>query len=559
MPLPEIKKGYRIMIRINQIRSDHELQPDELKKKAARVLHVRPEEFNSLKILKKSVDARKKDQIRYIYSVLLGIKNEKKLVQKAKSKDVSLYRIPEYHLPVISSDKNASDELLHKAGRPVIVGFGPAGMFCALSLASAGLRPLVIERGSDVDIRSEKVKSFWNGGKLDTECNAQFGEGGAGTFSDGKLNTLVHDETGRNRYVLDAFVRFGADRVILTDAKPHIGSDVLRKVVKNLREEVIRLGGEVRFDTCFTGYEMDDSGKICRIKVGSDEWIECGSVILAPGHSARDTFSMLFESGLNLEAKPFAVGVRVQHRQELINRAQYGDNYSDKLPASPYKVTAKASDGRGVYSFCMCPGGFVVNASSEKEMLAVNGMSYSARDGENANSAIVVTVTPEDYGNNGPLSGIEFQRELEKKAYRSAAGKIPCQRFEDFRENRVTEEFGTVKPQCCGVVGKGNLREVLPEFLSQDIIEGMGQFGKKIKGFDDPDTVLAGVESRTSSPVRIPRGKTGESDVRGLFPAGEGAGYAGGIMSAAMDGLKTAENVVAFYRIGNSNLDHSME
>ncbi|SKB71980.1 hypothetical protein SAMN06296386_104169 [Lachnospiraceae bacterium] len=536
------------MIRINQIRSDHELEPKELKKKAGRALHVRPEELQNLKILKKSVDARRKDRILYIYSVLVTAHNEKKLVQKANSRDVSIYQLPEYRLPRVSADSSDAEKVAESNGRPVIVGFGPAGMFCALSLASAGLRPIVLERGSDVDTRSDKVKKFWEGGELDPESNTQFGEGGAGTFSDGKLNTLVHDESGRNRFVLDSFVRFGADKAILTDAKPHIGSDVLRVVVKNLREEVIRLGGEVRFNSCFTGYEKNADGKICKVQVNNSEWLECGSVILAPGHSARDTFAMLFENGLGLEPKAFAVGVRVQHRQELINRAQYGDDYSDKLPASPYKVTAKASDGRGVYSFCMCPGGYVVNASSEPGMLAVNGMSYSARDGENANSAIVVTVTPEDFGSSEPLAGIAFQRELEKKAFEAANGKIPCQRFEDFRENRLTEEFGLVKPQCCGLVGMGNLRQVLPEFLSHDIIEGMEQFGRKIRGFDDPDVILAGVESRTSSPVRIPRRKSGESEIDGLFPAGEGAGYAGGIMSAAMDGLKTAENVVRFYK-----------
>ncbi len=536
------------MIRINQIRSDHELGPDELKKKAGRVLRVRPEELRDLKILKKSVDARRKDQIRYIYSVLISAKGEKKLVQRSGSRDVSLYEIPEYRLPVISDNADVISGCLGKKGRPVIVGFGPAGMFCALSLANAGLKPIVLERGSDVDTRSEKVQSFWKGGELDPECNTQFGEGGAGTFSDGKLNTLVHDESGRNRFVLDSFVGFGASDAILTDAKPHIGSDVLRIVVRNLREKVISLGGEVRFDTCFTGFDTNESGEISAVEINNSERIECGCVILAPGHSARDTFTMLNGKGLRLEAKPFAVGVRVQHRQETINRAQYGDKYSESLPASPYKVAAKASDGRGVYSFCMCPGGFVVNASSEQGMLAINGMSYAARDGENANSAIVVTVSPEDYGGTDALSGIAFQRELEKKAFQAAGGRIPCQRLEDFRENRLTKKFGSVKPQCCGLTGMGNIRDILPEYISKDIIEGMDQFGRKIRGFDDPDTVLAGVESRTSSPVRIPRDKNGESVIHGLFPSGEGAGYAGGIMSAAMDGLKTAENVVRFYR-----------
>ena len=526
------------MIKINQIRTANEAGPAELYKKAAKLLKTKESALSKLTIVKKSIDARKKSQILHIYSILVSAENEEQLVKKANSKDVMIYKPKKYRQPKIMSDASLTK-------RPVVVGFGPAGMFAALSLAIAGARPLVIERGSDVDIRTEKVEHFWTTGELDAECNVQFGEGGAGTFSDGKLNTLVHDDFGRNRFVLEKFVEYGADSAILTDSKPHIGSDVLKTVVKNLRKELISLGGEVRFDTKLTGFEFAENGELNAIVVNGSEKIEADRCLLCLGHSARDTFEMLYESKLDMQPKAFAVGVRVEHPQEMINRSQYGDDYAESLPASPYKVTAKASDGRGVYSFCMCPGGFVVNASSEEGLLATNGMSEHKRDAVNANSAIIVTISPEDYGASGPLDGVKFQRELERKAFKAAGGKLPYQRFEDFENSRMSMEFGSVRPSCKGEYAFGNLREVLPDFISKDIVEGMHIFAEKLRGFDDPDTLLSGVESRTSSPVRINRDESsGLSNIPGLYPVGEGAGYAGGIMSAAMDGLKVVEKIV---------------
>ena len=525
------------MIKINQLRFQNEAGPDDLYKKASKLLKCKASALSKLRIVKKSIDARKKSQILYIYSILLSSDNEEALVKRSASKDVSIYKEKKYRLPKLI-------ETVENLERPVIVGFGPAGMFASLILARAGLRPIVIERGEDVDSRRSKVDSFWEGSELDPESNVQFGEGGAGTFSDGKLNTLVHDTEGRSRYVLENFVNFGADPAILTDAKPHIGSDVLIKVVKNLRKEFIELGGEIRFNTKLTGFNSDLEGNLISITVNNSEKIPASRCILCIGHSARDTFEMLNEKNLSMEAKPFAIGVRVEHSQEMINRAQYGNEYAENLPACPYKTTAKASDGRGVYSFCMCPGGFVVNASSEKGRLVTNGMSNHGRDSGNANSAIIVTVSPKDFAGEGVLAGVEFQRKLEESAYKAANGKLPYQRFGDFERNQISTEFGKIKPMCKGKYDFGNLREVLPDFVSKDIIEGMHLFAHKIKGFDDPDALFSGVESRTSSPVRINRDENGNSSIIGIYPSGEGAGYAGGIMSAAMDGMKTAEKII---------------
>ncbi len=525
------------MIKINQLRFEHEAGPDDIYKKAAKILRCKSNALSKLRIVKKSIDARQKNRILYIYSVVISAENEEVLVKRSNSKDVSIYREKIYKIPTLKADAD-------NVSRPVIIGFGPAGMFTALILAKAGLKPLVLERGEDVDSRRSKIESFWNGNPLDTESNVQFGEGGAGTFSDGKLNTLVNDTEGRSKFVLETFVSFGADPAIKTDAKPHIGSDVLITVVKNLRKELISLGGEIRFNSKMTDFELDDNGEISAVTVNGSERIPASRCILAIGHSARDTFEMLNRKKLSMEAKSFAVGVRVEHSQDMINRAQYGEKYDENLAASPYKVTAKASDGRGVYSFCMCPGGYVVNASSESGRLVTNGMSNHGRDSGNANSAIIVTVSPEDFGGEGVLAGVEFQRKLEEEAFKAADGKLPYQRFEDFENGVISSDFGKIKAKCKGLYAFGNLRDVLPDFISKDIIEGMHQFGAKIKGFDDPDVLLSGVESRTSSPVRIIRDESGNSSVKGIYPSGEGAGYAGGIMSAAMDGMKTAEKII---------------
>ena len=447
-------------------------------------------------------------------------------------------------LPVGATDK-----------RIAVIGSGPAGLFCAYMLAEAGFKPVVFERGADVDKRQEIVEKFWETGELDTRTNVQFGEGGAGTFSDGKLNTMVKDKDGRGRKALSLFTTFGADSKIMYDAKPHIGTDVLRNVVKNMRQEIISLGGEFRFETQVTDIITDGSGAL-KALVADGEEIPFDMAVLAIGHSARDTFSMLKEREVSMQKKPFAVGFRVEHPQKLINLSQYGMENPKSLPVSSYKLVMNTKEGRGVYSFCMCPGGFVVNASSEEGRLAVNGMSYSKRDSENANSAIIITVDPKDFGSEDVLAGVEFQRRLEEKAYKLGNGKIPVEYYEDFK-NAVDKEGTFVlandpvrfrdsfHPNTKGAYSFANVHEILPEDLNKSFVEGMEKFGTMIKGYNSPDALIAGVETRTSSPVRINRTENGESEnVKGLFPCGEGAGYAGGIMSAAMDGIKIAELIV---------------
>lgn len=427
--------------------------------------------------------------------------------------------------------------------RPVIVGSGPAGLFCAYYLIQAGLKPIVLERGDDVEHRLARVEDFWNGGTLDPESNVQFGEGGAGTFSDGKLNTLVKDPAGRNREVLDIFVRAGAPDEIRYVQKPHLGTDLLITIVKNLRSMIESSGGEVRFRSKVTDLDIRN-GRITGITVNGEEKIETDTVVLAIGHSARDTFFLLKEKGLSMEAKSFAVGLRAEHPQQLINQYQYGLKEHDRLGAANYKLTHKGKNGRGVYSFCMCPGGYVVNASSEEKRLAVNGMSYQDRGSQNANSALIVTVTAEDFPGKDVLAGLEFQRKLEEKAYELGKGSIPVQLFGDFKNNQKSTAFKEILPCMKGSSSFANLRELLPEVLNETLIEGITAFGKIIPGFSRDDMVLSGVESRTSSPVRINRDAGFQCEIRGIYPCGEGAGFAGGITSAAMDGLKTGEAIV---------------
>ena len=556
------------MIRINQIKllndgknvREHDELCDVLKKKAAKLLRITENEISEFVIMRHSIDARKKPQIYDVFMVDLGLakakdkKAEEKIVSKAKDKGISvvspvLYDFMEKagvtgELPVGATDK-----------RIAVIGSGPAGLFCAYMLAEAGFKPVVFERGADVDKRQEIVEKFWETGELDTRTNVQFGEGGAGTFSDGKLNTMVKDKDGRGRKALSLFTTFGADSKIMYDAKPHIGTDVLRNVVKNMRQEIISLGGEFRFETQVTDIITDGSGAL-KALVADGEEIPFDMAVLAIGHSARDTFSMLKEREVSMQKKPFAVGFRVEHPQKLINLSQYGMEDPKTLPVSSYKLVMNTKEGRGVYSFCMCPGGFVVNASSEEGRLAVNGMSYSKRDSENANSAIIITVDPKDFGSEDVLAGVEFQRRLEEKAYKLGNGKIPVEYYEDFK-NDVDKEGKFVlandpvrfrdsfHPNTKGAYSFANVHEILPEDLNKSFVEGMEKFGTMIKGYNSPDALIAGVETRTSSPVRINRTENGESEnVKGLFPCGEGAGYAGGIMSAAMDGIKIAELIV---------------
>ena len=492
----------------------------------------------SADIHKISVDARHRSDIKLAASVYISAdeKTEKMLCEKYSF----CSHVPE---KAVSVDKTGGEP---QNGRIIIAGFGPAGMFAALLLAECGYRPIVLERGSAMDRRIEKVTSFWNGGALDENCNVQFGEGGAGTFSDGKLTTRIKDI--RCRYVLEKFREMGAPEEIMTKAKPHIGTDILKKVVTNMRQEIIRNGGEVHFGSKVTGIETQNK-KITGVIVNNSERIETDQVVLAIGHSARDTFAYLMKEQIPMEAKSFAVGMRVEHSQKLINESMYGTEHGMELPAAPYKLTARTSVDRGVYSFCMCPGGYVVNASSEPGRIAVNGMSYSDRASHNANSAIIVTVTPQDFPGDGPLAGVEFQRQLEEKAYNAGKGKVPVQYYEDFKENRSSEpEENRIKPCIKGQYEYASLRGIFPEECEKAFIEGMEHFDHIIPEFAGKDVILAGVESRTSSPVRIHRNEALQSPgLSGLYPCGEGAGYAGGITSAAMDGMYVAEQIASCY------------
>ena len=482
-------------------------------------------------IRKRSLDARKKPELYYVYSIDVEIKNEERVLKSMKGKVQKVssrpYSVPEHGIERLSD-------------RPVIIGSGPAGLFCAYLLAREGYRPLIIERGAPVRERRKDVEKFWETGVLDPSSNVQFGEGGAGTFSDGKLNTLVKDPAGRNRFVLETFVKFGAPEDILWEQKPHIGTDILIDVVETMRREIEKMGGEFRFHSQVTDLIPEEKVLI----INDEEKIRAGAAVLAIGHSARDTFYMLCERGFDMEAKAFAVGVRVEHPQRLIDENMYGRDNRGNLPAASYKLTEKLDNGRGVYTFCMCPGGYVVNASSEPGCLAVNGMSYHGRAGENANSAVIVTVTPQDYGTDHPLSGVEFQRELERRAWEEGSGCVPVQRFEDFCANKKTVELGCIKPNIKGHYRLGNVRNIFPEELSLSIQGGIGAMDHKIRGCADKDVLLSGVESRTSSPVRINRDDSFRSNIPWVYPCGEGAGYAGGITSAAMDGVKVAEALV---------------
>lgn len=530
------------MLRINQLKLPVEHTENDLIKRVKRLL--RCQETPEITIVRRSIDARKKPELYFNYILDVKIKDQSGIYRKCDKKQVRIYEEIPYRFPV-SGYKGRI--------RPVIIGTGPAGLFCGYMLAEAGFHPVLLERGNPVKTRIKDVEDFWEHGILNPESNVQFGEGGAGTFSDGKLNTLVKDKYGRNKKVLSVFVQAGAPEEILYDHKPHIGTDVLAKVVVNMRKAIEDMGGEVRFGAKVTDITCTN-GHISGLVINETERMDAEYVVLAPGHSARDTFAMLCEKGIAMEAKPFAVGMRIEHPQEMINLSQYGRKEEKILGNAPYKVTAKASDGRGVYSFCMCPGGYVVNASSEPGRLTVNGMSYSGRNGSNANSAIIVSVTPDDYQGKGPLAGVEFQRKLEEKAFQVGQGVIPVERYSDYKAAAAACDYGKQEedlpvisqdfvPAIKGKWGYGPVHEILPDFLKTAFVEGMEQFGRVIKGFNDGNTLIEGLESRTSSPVRIVRDETLQSSLRGLYPCGEGAGYAGGITSAAMDGIHVAEEV----------------
>ncbi len=527
------------MIRITQVKLPITHTYEDLLIRTAKLLRISDSQIRSIRIVKQSVDARKREEIAYSYVLDVETDREEQVVKRSKNPKASVSKEKPYQFP-----DSGSEKLNHP---PIIIGSGPAGLFCGLMLARRGYCPLILERGGSVEERTGQVRTFWKEGRLDPNSNVQFGEGGAGTFSDGKLNTLVKDPVGRNRKVLELFAEFGADPSICYVNKPHIGTDVLSRIVAAMRREIIRLGGQVRFHSQVTDFSIQE-GTLRGVIVNGTEEILAEAVVLAVGHSARDTFETLFRRQVPMDAKAFAVGLRIQHPQSMIDEAQYGLKAAEILGPASYKLTHTCKNGRGVYSFCMCPGGFVVNASSEEGRLAVNGMSYHARNGKNANSALIVTVTTEDFEGDGPLSGIAFQRKLEEAAYQAGNGKIPVQLYEDFKEDRISSRYGQVVPQFEGQVSFSNLRKILPKPISESLIEGIQQFGAVISGFDRGDSILAGIESRTSSPIRIHRNERLESQIKGLFPCGEGAGYAGGITSAAMDGLKVAEEIARRYR-----------
>lgn len=602
-----------------------EEESDFLRIKIAEQLRVPRQDIRKLRIGRKSLDARKKPELFWNYTVLFQCPDEKAVLHKnRKNKNISVFTPPPDLTDVIRKvrrerggvrndigskendigskendtgpkQNDTGSEADRGAGRVVIVGSGPAGLMCGYFLAKCGLRPVIIERGGPMQERVDKVSRFWNGGALDADTNVSFGEGGAGTFSDGKLNTGVKDKTGKKEFILHTFTAHGAPEDIRYAAKPHIGTDRLRQVIRSMREEIEELGGTYLFHHTFVGFRQEEMGDVVpdgkshaeaseagnqermpeaagrtkrerrltgiyvRDAQGKETLMACDTCVLAIGHSARDTFERLREEGIAMEQKPFAVGVRVEHQQKKIDEIQYGACGED-LPAADYKLTGTTGDGRGVYSFCMCPGGYVVNASSEAGMTAVNGMSDRARDSGRANSAVIVAVSGRDFGSEDVLAGVEFQREIERRTFQAGNGKIPVQRFADFADGGRAGEPGEtgrhgrngdcrdaaqMLPCTKGEVMSADVRSILPEYIADGIVQGMRQFGRKMAGFDDGDTWILGTETRTSSPVRIVRDQELVSEsLCGLYPCGEGAGYAGGIMSAAMDGLRVALRII---------------
>lgn len=527
------------MLRINEIKLPLDSDEKQLWQAAARELRIAPEQILRLQIRKKAVDARRKDNIRLTYCVEVEAAAEQKILKKCRSKKVAAAKAEEYQLPLPAAQPSF---------RPVVVGMGPAGLFCGLTLAEAGLRPILLERGECVDERRRTVEEFWQSGRLNPRSNVQFGQGGAGTFSDGKLTTNTKD--CRNRRVLREFAAAGAPEEILYLAKPHIGTDLLIGVVKRLGEKIESLGGELRFNSRVAELLTADGrvrGVVVKTAAESYELLS-DDIVLAIGHSARDTFQMLYDNGVPLAAKPFSVGARIEHLQRDIDCSQYGGRAGHPaLGAADYKLSCHLPDGRAVYTFCMCPGGAVVNASSEEGEVVTNGMSCHARAAVNANAAVLVGVTPDDFPSDHPLAGVEFQRQIERAAYAASGGYAAlCQTAADFLADKPSAAAGRVQPSFLPAVKFGRIDDCLPDFVTAAMRDGLQIFAKKLAAFADGEAILTAPETRSSSPVRILRGEDYRSSC-GVYPCGEGAGYAGGIMSAAVDGIRVAESIISKY------------
>lgn len=513
-----------IQIPIMELDAHNELAV--LKSKASRILDLSVTEITDMKILRESLDCRRKTSIQVVYTLLVSLAG---IVRESQN-------IKRYEPKIESVERRATSPVT-----PVVVGAGPCGLFCAWTLAEMGYRPVVVERGEPVEMRSRSVDNFWKHSVLNPESNVQFGEGGAGAFSDGKLTTRIND--ARCDRVLALLHACGAPEETVYKAKAHIGTDVLRQVVVNLREKLKDKGVQFLFNTRLEELVVRD-GALKGVRLSNNQSIDTEVVVLAIGHSARDTFQTLLEQGMEIAPKPFSVGVRIEHHQETINVAQYGSTRHYKLDAADYQVFEHLGE-RTAYTFCMCPGGVVVAAASEEQSIVTNGMSYHKRNGKNANAAYVVSVTPDDFGNGHPLAGISFQRELEKKCYRHTGSyAAPCQKLSDFLKGSPSQHAGSIKPSYTGEVFFTDLNDLLPGFVADGIKKSVGAFDRKIKGFLDNDALLTAMETRTSSPVRLVRNSNMQSThIRGVYPAGEGAGYAGGIVSAAVDGIKAAESI----------------
>ena len=526
------------MIRINQLKMPIHHTTEELEKRIRKNLKLSSDEAFTYKIIKRSIDARKKPDIFYVYAIHVKIAKEEHIVKRAHNPSVMLTQEKAYHYP-----ESGTECMRHS---PVIIGAGPAGLFCAYLLTEMGYHPIVLERGKRIEERKADAEEFWKTGILNTESNVQFGEGGAGTFSDGKLNSVVKDPFNRNQFVLETFVKFGAPEQILYDNKPHIGTDILADVIVSMRQYLEEHGCTFYFECLAKDFRIED-GHIRKV-ICEKEQFDVDSVVFALGHSSRDTFERLNDLQIPMEGKNFAVGFRVEHPQEMIDKMMYGAASYEELPAAPYKVTSNFPNGRGVYSFCMCPGGYVVNSSSEGERTVVNGMSYFGRDGKNANSAIIVSVDTKDFGVTDPLAGMRYQQRIEHEAFVRGNGRIPQQLFGDFCNRVPSTNYGAFESQTKGDTVFSDLRGIFSEDIEESFIAGMNHFGHIITNFDRKDAIMSGIESRTSSPIRMLRNELFESSVHGIYPCGEGAGYAGGIMSAAMDGLKVAEAIIRKYR-----------